>query len=282
MKTRPFAWLVAAAFASTVCAQQVINLPPGSPIPAPGTYPPGTTVMMGGVVIQAGVGSRATVGTPDATPQEIRSGFPGRSSGFGAAPQLNMRIQGDGVLLPRGVGESAKDKAGTGKEQARDNDRESAQEKAKGEDPGDSKGKDVASTSPRNEKSQSVQEKAKGDDAGGSKGPGIAGTAPGLEKGQPADGKDGSAKDPAQDEGKDRGPATPRPIERESLPPKAKDGRPAISAPRDEKEQDPVARRIDQGLERNPGAARPTDLKVKGSGVEVPRCFGESREGENC
>lgn len=308
-------WLITTAIATTVCAQQVIILPPGSPIPAPGTYPPGTIITIGGTAVGVGTASQATVGTPNAIPQEIRSGFPGRSGGFGAAPQLNMRIQGDGVFLPRGVGESAKSKADTGKEQTRDKDKESAQEKAKGENSGDSKGKDVASTSPRNEKSQavnekdgkaggsepseqdkpgvdkertqgkgneSVQEKTKGEDLGGSKGPGIASTSPRLEKGQPADGKGGSAKDPAPDEGKDRDPATPRPIGRESLPPKAADGRPAISAPRDEKEQDPVARRIDQGLERNPGAARPTDLKVKGSGVEVPRCFGESREGEGC
>ena len=165
---------------------------------------------------------------------------------------MNMRIQGDGIALPKGVGESGKAQAGDGRERNQD------------------KNKDAA------------PEKAKGDDAGGSKGPGIAITSPRPEKGQPADEKDGRVKDPAQDEGKDRGRTTPRPLGGESLSPKGADGKPAISGPRDEKEQDPVARRIDQGLERSPGAVRSTDLKVQGSGVAVPRCFDESREGDNC
>ena len=49
-----------------------------------------------------------------------------------------------------------------------------------------------------------------------------------------------------------------------------------------EKSSDSVARRIDQGLERDPGATRPGDLKVRDTGVAVPKCFGESREGVNC
>jgi len=49
-----------------------------------------------------------------------------------------------------------------------------------------------------------------------------------------------------------------------------------------EKESDSVARRIDQGLERSPDTARPTDLKVQGSGIATPRCFGDSRDGVEC
>ena len=49
-----------------------------------------------------------------------------------------------------------------------------------------------------------------------------------------------------------------------------------------EKESDPVARRIDQGLERSPGAVRPTDIKVQESGVATPSCFGDSRDGVGC
>ena len=100
-----------------------------------------------------------------------------------------------------------------------------------------------------------------------------------------AEGKEGGTKEPGQDDRKDRGSAPPRLLDRESVPPKAARGRPEIAAPREEKAQDSVARRIDQGLERNPGATRPMDVKVRertGSAVAVPRCFGESREGENC
>lgn len=230
----------------------VINMPGFNPNQVIVTNP-GQGVTINGVAVSVGVSGTVQTVRPDATPGEIRSGFPSRSSGFGAAPQLNMRIQGDGIALPKGVGESGKSQADREKEQTRDKDKESAQEKARGED------------------------------AGGSKGQGIAITSPRLEKGQGADGGEGKTRDSSQNERKDGSPpAALRPGGGDSLPPKTADRKPVISAPREEKEQDPVARRIDQGLERNPGATLPTDLNVKGPGVAVPRCFGESREGEKC
>lgn len=267
----------------------VINIPGFNPNQITVTNP-GQSVILNGATVFGGVAAAAQTIRPDATPAEIRipsSDFPNRKSGFGALPSLNMTIQGDGIALPKGVGESAKSQQGAGKDESKEKSADKAQEKAKGDNAGDAKGKDVASTSPRIEKNEakgdeSVIEKAKRDDAGGTKGPGVASTAPRLDKGQSAEGKDGKAKDSERNEVKDRDPAAPGRKDHESLPRKSADGRPVISAPREETEQDPVVRRIDQGLERNPGAARPTDLKVKGSGVAVPRCFGESREGEDC
>lgn len=44
----------------------------------------------------------------------------------------------------------------------------------------------------------------------------------------------------------------------------------------------PVAERIERGAERDPGVARPTDTSVKGAGIGVPICFGDSRDSASC
>ena len=43
-----------------------------------------------------------------------------------------------------------------------------------------------------------------------------------------------------------------------------------------------VAEKIEQGTERNPGIARPTDTSIQGAGVGVPVCFGDSRDSAKC
>ena len=45
---------------------------------------------------------------------------------------------------------------------------------------------------------------------------------------------------------------------------------------------DPVADRINRGLERNPGVAGPMDMRVKETGIAVPECTEQSREGLAC
>lgn len=221
----------------TPAAGPNVNLPAGTQFNSV-VAPPGVGVSVGGVAIQAGSVSATPVIRPDATPAEIKTDFPMRSrGGLGGLPPMNVRIQGDGIGLPKGVGDSNKAKADEKKEQA-EGKKDTDQEKGKGQ--GDAKPGGVATVSPQGE-------------------------------GKPKEASPEDKKNPPLE-----------PARGITQPPLAAGGKPVTGGPREEKEQDPVARRIDQGLERNPGTVQPGDVKVRETGVSVPRCFGESREGENC
>ena len=45
---------------------------------------------------------------------------------------------------------------------------------------------------------------------------------------------------------------------------------------------DSVGQRIEQGTEKNPGAARPTSITIQGPGIGTPTCFGDSRDSGAC
>lgn len=120
MHTRHAYVILAICFPISVLAQQVINLPAGS-TPSPGGYPPGTTVIIGGVVWQAGA-LQQQIGSPGA---ESARGVSGNSDDQRGRPNFSgkgkpggglFNVQGDGVGLPAGVGDHATKPASQGKD----------------------------------------------------------------------------------------------------------------------------------------------------------------------
>jgi hypothetical protein len=163
----------------------IINGYNGPPITSVIVPNSNTNVMVNGVMFMSTSAMQQAAPAqvrPDGTPAEIKSDFP-RRGGFGAPPGLNVRIKDDGIALPKGVGDSSKDK---------------------------DKEKD-----------------------------GSRASCGGVGREGQACGQDGKA-------------------------------------------SDAVSERIDKGFERNPGAAKPADVKVEGTAVQVPKCFGESRDGVSC
>jgi hypothetical protein len=58
--------------------------------------------------------------------------------------------------------------------------------------------------------------------------------------------------------------------------------RTVVATPSDIRSRDPVAERIDQGLERDIGVTPPIMHRINDVGVSVPTCMGASREGLAC
>ncbi|HLX81299.1 MAG TPA: hypothetical protein VKS43_12025 [Burkholderiales bacterium] len=156
-----------------------------------------------------------------------------------------FNIQGNGIGLPAGVGSSGKGQAAT--EKTKTEETAKASDKAKGDD------------SKPSESRSSDGKDSKQNDSGDRK---------------PADGKP-SGENPRADNA-----VQPRPTNSPTACTGV--GHDGQACGSEVNNPDPVAQRIKHGFENNPGVARPTDMKVKDTGVGTPTCFGESREGVDC
>lgn len=54
------------------------------------------------------------------------------------------------------------------------------------------------------------------------------------------------------------------------------------SAPVQLQPRDGVVNSMELGIKRESGSSLPMNIKVEGTGISVPKCFGASREGETC
>jgi len=187
------------------------------------------------------------------TPDEIKHDPLRARTGFGAPSKLNMRIEGDGVALPAGVGAKNQNqaKANPDRDSKGEKSKEPAAEEGKRDDPVQDKVKDLAK-------------------AGDPK-----------PQNQPADGSDPSN---SAADGKEGRPAIEK-SRRGNRPVQEGNGETMAVTPSQltpTRDADPVVQRMDRGLERDPGVARPTNIKLKESGVALPACTSESREGVAC
>lgn len=167
--------------------------------------------------VATGTAAAASIALPPVvTPEEIKQDPLRGSPGFGAAPRLNIRIEGDGIGLPPGVG-------------------------------------------PRN------QTKSDGS----------------PQQGKPSDGKDGV---PISEKPKRERAPEPQdgPPQHSNVPPPATVPPATVTPAIPARGSDRVAERIERGFEREPGTARPTDIKLKEGGVSLPLCTTQSREGDAC
>jgi hypothetical protein len=249
MVARHCAWFLASAFASSVFAQNVINPTPGTISMPAGSMPAGSAAQTqqspgtGGAAID---GARGTVGNP-----ENQRGT-GSSRGSGFAPMTNMKIQGEGIALPKGVGDSGKNSVGDGKSQS--------QEKAKD--------------------GQKEPERAKGEgDEGGtmrmSVAPGPAGEANRKADSQDGEDRQGGGSASGVDPSK-RGPAPTPPAIRPVNP------QPPVAAVPTPPGANPARPLDERASPRNLGPAGPTDTRIRGSGVATPKCMEQSQDSIAC
>lgn len=206
----------------------------------------GTTSLSTSAGTVTSIDRAAPAGPAGFTPDEIRND-PFRSrTGLGAAPKLNMRIEGDGIGLPTGVGQKNQDQAKTNP------DRDASGEKSKPADPVHDKAKDLAKT-------------------GGT----------GIQK-PPSDGSEWSN---SGADGKEGRPANEKPRRGDRPTQEGGNGENIVVTPSQSpttREAAPIVQRMERGLERDPEIARPTNIKLKESGVALPACTSESREGVAC
>lgn len=233
-----------AASASTATAAPA---PIPTPAPAPSSAATATSIGTTSPAVVPGSGLR------NVTPDEIKHDPFRARTGFGAPSKLDMRIEGDGVALPAGVGAKNQNQAKTNP------DRESKGEKSK------------APAAEKGRREDTAQDKVKGLAKAGGPEP----------QNQPADGSDPSN---SAADGKEGRPAIEK-SRRGNRPVQEGNGENMAVTPSQltpTRDANPVVQRMDRGFERDPGVARPTNIKLKESGVALPACTSESREGVAC